>query len=470
MPHIVFTETRIAALPLPAKGEVNYRDPGVPGLSVRCRPGSKSYIVRYRLGGRASPSVRLTLGAAGPGGIPLGEAKKIAVGLTADVAHGRDPLAEQKAAVEAAKAAERRMTLGDLLDAHDHELHARGVVSVDNTIRMLKRDLVDVLGAGRDPASTTRQELVRLMDRVRDGAPGHAKPRAGSVPIFKARVHGLFEEALRRGIVSTNPLAGHRAPRRSRAERIEAVKRKTGRALDMNEVVALWRACEEPEVNPNFGLYVRMLLITGLRRAELAAARQSWLKSARLSHPPLLVFPAESVKNGTEHVVPLPQLAVNLLGRVHRRAFSDLLFPGGTSRSTGKPATISGWSKLIQPLRKAAAARGLVKTWTLHDLRRTARSAWPTLGVDKDVCEALLNHTPSDALLIIYDRRDFLAEKAHALELWAAAIENAIGGPGEAADCPRPSAGVIPLARGAKGGGGANMQLAAGNGRPPVEP
>ena len=112
LPDIVFTEQRIAALPLPAKGEVNYRDPSVPGLGVRCRPGSKSYIVRYRIGGRASPSVRLTLGAAGSGGIPLGEAKKIAARIAADVAHGRDPLAEQRAAIEAAKIAERRMTLG----------------------------------------------------------------------------------------------------------------------------------------------------------------------------------------------------------------------------------------------------------------------------------------------------------------------------------------------------------------------
>ena len=466
MPTIALTETRIAALPLPATGETNHSDPGVPGLSVRCRPGSKSYVVRYRLGGRSSPSVRLTLGAAGPGGIPLGEAKKLAARIAAEIAQGRDPMAEQKAALEAAKADERRMTLGDLLAAHERELTARGVVSVANTAAMLRRDLVDVLGPKRDPASVSRQEIVRLMNRVRDGEPGGVKPRAGSVPIFKARVHGLFEEALRRGVMSTNPLAGHRAPRRSRAERLEAVKRRSGRALNMDEVAALWRACEDAEVNPTFGLYVRMLIVTGVRRAELAAARLSWLKAATPSHPPLLVFPAAFVKNGTEFVVPLPKLAMNIINRVQRRASSDLLFPGGASRSTGKPASISGWSKLIQPLRKAAAARGLVKPWTLHDLRRTARSAWPTLGVDKDVCEALLNHTPADALLVAYDRRDFLAEKTQALEKWAAAIENSIGGSGEAADNPRPSAGVISLAKGANSGGRTSMQLVAGDNRP----
>ena len=69
------------------------------------------------------------------------------------------------------------MTLADLLTAHGHEQRVRGVVSVNNAVRMLKVDLLDQLGGGRDPASITRQELVRLMDRVRDGAPGRAKPR-----------------------------------------------------------------------------------------------------------------------------------------------------------------------------------------------------------------------------------------------------------------------------------------------------
>ena len=209
-----------------------------------------------------------------------------------------------------------------------------------------------------------------------------------------------------------------------------------------------------------------MLIVTGVRRAELAAARLSWLKTATPSHPPLLVFPAAFVKNGTEFVVPLPQLAVNVLGHVQRRASSDLLFPGGTSRSSGKPASISGWSKLIQPLRKAAAARGVVKSWSLHDLRRSARSAWPALGVDKDVCEALLNHTPTDALLVAYDRRSLLGEKTQALEKWAAAIESAIAGPGEPADVPRTLAGVIPLARPEKASSRANTQLDAGAGGP----
>ena len=209
------------------------------------------------------PSVRLTLGAAGSGGIPLGEAKKIAARIAADVAHGRDPLAEQKAAAEAAKIAERRMTLGDLLSAYESDLQARNVVDARTMVRMLQRDLVDVLGAERDPASITLQELVRLRERVRDGVPGQVNPRAGSVPIFKSRVYGLFEDALRRGVISVNPLAGHRAQRRSRAELIEAAERKTGRALSMAEVQLVWLACGDPKVNLTFGLYVQMLLLLG---------------------------------------------------------------------------------------------------------------------------------------------------------------------------------------------------------------
>ena len=101
-----------------------------------------------------------------------------------------------------------------------------------------------------------------------------------------------------------------------------------------------------------------------------------------------------------------------------------------------------------------------MKPWTLHDLRRSARSAWPTLGVDKDVCEALLNHTPGDALLVAYDRRDFLSEKTQALEKWAAAIENAIAGPGRPLTVLGRRPASFPLAR-PEGRRRANIQLAA---------
>ena len=458
MEYITFTETRIAALPLPARNEKpkSYRDCSVPRLIVLCRPDGKIYHVRFRLGGRGSNPVFKKIGDAGAGGLPLHEAKKIALRIEVDLAHGRDPWATEKAVAEAAKVAKRRMTLGDLLSEHENELRARNVVDAKTMVRMLQRDLVDVLGAGRDPAFITLQELVRLRERVRDGVPGRVNPRAGSVPIFKSRVYGLFEDALRRGVISVNPLAGHRAQRRSRAELIEAAARKTGRALSMAEVPLVWRACNDPEVNPTFGLYVQMLLLLGARRAELAAARQSWLRAAAPGSPPLLVFPAASVKNGTEHVLPLPQLGLNILNRVQRPAFSDFLFPGRNSRLTGKAAAISGWSKLVAPLRKAAAACGLEGNWSLHDLRRTARSAWPTLGVSGDVCEALLNHTPANALIPLYDKRDFLAEKARALNLWAAAIESAIAGSGKADDSPRPSAG-------AKAGVRGNMELVGGD-------
>ena len=86
---------------------------------------------------------------------------------------------------------------------------ARGVVTAGATAAMLRRDFVDQIGANRDPRTVTRTELVECIDRVRDGVPGQAKPRPGLVSTFRARLYGLFETAVARGVANANPLAGY---------------------------------------------------------------------------------------------------------------------------------------------------------------------------------------------------------------------------------------------------------------------
>ena len=144
-------------------------------------------------------------------------------------------------------------------------------------------------------------------------------------------------------------------------------------------------------------------------------------------------LPAESVKNGTEHV----RASAPAGGEPPRSCpEARLQRPVVSGRDLAIQWKAGAHFRLGASSFNPCAGRGgtrPLKTWSLHDLRRSARSAWPTLGVDERVCEALLNHTPADALLVAYDRRDFLAEKTQALEKWATAIENAIADPGEGA-------------------------------------
>ena len=354
-----------------------------------------------------------------------------------DVRNGIDPAAAKKALAEAGG---KTTTLAELVDTHERDQLFRGVVTAKATATLLRRDFVQIVGENRDPRTITRLEVVECIEHVRDGVRGHTQPRPGLAPTFRTRVYGLFETAVARGDVPSNPLSGFKAPRQSRAQRLEQAARRGGRMLSMDEIAMLWMACGDPRIRPTFGAYVRMLTVFGSRRAETAAAQLSWIKAARADRPALLLFPAEATKAGREHILPLAPLATSIIAGVKRFTDTDLIFPGARSRKTGKTAQISGWSKSWPALLKVAREYGLTGDLRLHDLRKSARSHWARIGVHDRVSEALLNHAEANVLIATYDRRDLMAEKIDAMNLWCDSIEAALserekasgGGPSEA--------------------------------------
>jgi integrase len=69
-----------------------------------------------------------------------------------------------------------------------------------------------------------------------------------------------------------------------------------------------------------------------------------------------------------------------------------------------------------------------VTGWTLHDLRRTARTLLSRAGVNADVGERCLGHKIR-GVRGTYDRHKFHAEKKHAFEALAALIEKIVNPP-----------------------------------------
>ena len=77
-----------------------------------------------------------------------------------------------------------------------------------------------------------------------------------------------------------------------------------------------------------------------------------------------------------------------------------------------------------------------VSGWTLHDLRRTARSLMSRAGVSDHHAERCLGHVIG-GVKGVYDRHKYQAEMLHAYEALAALIRNITE--------PEPSAKVVPL-------------------------
>jgi integrase len=121
-------------------------------------------------------------------------------------------------------------------------------------------------------------------------------------------------------------------------------------------------------------------------------------------------IPAARYKTKRDHGVPLSRAAATLLKQMPR--IGQFVF------TTNGRTPIGGISIRKAELDKTCGVTG----WTLHDLRRTARSLMSRAGVPADHAERALGHVIS-GVRGTYDRHEFHAEKKQAFEALATQIQ-----------------------------------------------
>jgi integrase len=135
------------------------------------------------------------------------------------------------------------------------------------------------------------------------------------------------------------------------------------RILSDDELRRVWQAAGD--MKNAFGPFVRFTLLTAARRDEAANMRRSELDGD------LWVIPAKRYKGKHDHAVPLSKAARAILQGVPAINGGDLVFTHDGERAIG------GFSKFKHRLDQMSCVKG----WTLHDLRRTARSLMSRAGV-----------------------------------------------------------------------------------------
>ncbi len=230
---------------------------------------------------------------------------------------------------------------------------------------------------------------------------GGIERRSGAATRNKVRttLSGFFNWAIAEGLAEINPVTGT----------YKADETPRDRVLSDAELSLIWRSLRDD----NYGDIVRLLVLTGQRRKEIGSLRWSEIDFDRA----LIVLPAERVKNGRPHSVPLSPEALRILeGRCakHRsNTRTDFLF--------GK-AGFTGWSECKDRLDEALGAT--VKPWRLHDIRRTVATGMAELGVLPHIVEACLNHISGHKAGVAgtYNRARYEDEMRAALDRWAAHV------------------------------------------------
>jgi integrase len=182
------------------------------------------------------------------------------------------------------------------------------------------------------------------------------------------------------------------------------------RVLSDDELRQLWPALDNAG---KFGEVLKLLLLTGQRRSEVTG--MAW---AEIEPDGTWTIPGERYKTGKVHSVPLSAAALDIIGRQPRT--SEYVFRsrwGGPFRN---------YSKTKIDLDRTVP----LPHWTLHDLRRTARTLMARAGVRPDIAERVVGHAQG-GVLGVYDRHSYEAEKRDALEKLTAMIERILNPPGE---------------------------------------
>ena len=290
------------------------------------------------------------------------------------------------------------------------EIVARGLKHPSVPRRYLDKYLLPKLGRTA-AVDVTPADIARVIDDIK----GRAPTAANDLLRF---AHRIFAFGVRRRMVSSNSAAGL-SPRLDGG----GTERPRRRALSLDELAKLFEKVRE---TPRFGagnaLAVKLLLALCVRKGELLGARwEEFDLDGNTLLGALWRLPAARTKTGAALDIPLVPEVVGWLRELKSlEAGSEYLFPK-RRRDRRERVPHMGLDTLNVALERVQ--HGLAP-FTLHDLRRTARTQLAALSIRREVAERCLGHAIR-GVEGTYDRHDYFKERRAALEQWTAVLIDA---------------------------------------------
>lgn len=350
--------------------------------------GGKSWILRIQKDGR-----RRDIGLGGASKVSLKLARERAAQVRSQIEAGIDPIAERQKAAgipsfrEAAKkvhaehkaswknAKHRKQWISTL---ETYAFPSFGDISVGSIDAAMVRDALAAIWL--EKPETAR----RLRQRIR-------------TVIDWAVAKGYRDAAL------AMPVIDNALPKQRQRPRHHA-------ALPYAEIPAFMAELRSKKTMGRLAL--EAVILTAARSGEVRFAEWGELDLNAATW----TVPAERMKAGREHVVPLSGPAVALFEKMkaHQRGDSNLVFPGF---KRGKPLSDMTLTKSLRDMGLRVTAHGFRSTFRDWVAEQTS---WPA-----EIAEAALAHTVQDKTVAAYQRGSMLEKRRQLMVAWANHCEGA---------------------------------------------
>jgi integrase len=290
--------------------------------------------------------------------------------------------------------------------------------------KLLKANIPPKLAA-TPVAALRKRHFVEMFDRIIDRG----------APVLATRVQALVKQAFAvaadRDVIDSIPAM----PR----GRVGGEEKPRDRVLDDAELVVFWNGAaalsptdRRGKLGRPLAIALRLLLVTGQRRGEVAAAKWDDVvettadvtgADGKVEKIAFKVWNIPTNKTDRPHSIPLSPLACTLLEEL--KTFSGDSAHWLPSKRTGD----ANAERDRSITRAARTVRELLsmKNWTPHDLRRTCRTGLARIGVADALGERILNHASGDRMTAVYNRHGYVLEMKTALDAWATRITTLVG-------------------------------------------
>ena len=348
-----FTELSLRKLKPSSKGQKTYFDDSLPGFGLRVSTKSKSFIVKY-----GENRTIKTLGRFPD--LTLADARKEAKRFLAFIPGTKTSKTYPDAVTQYLEECEQRNRPSTIY-GYKHYL---------NSFKTKKR-LPDI----------KRSDIQKHLSIYKE------RPSAYSHALTALKI--FFNWALRYELVEINPVAGERPIPIPSRERV----------LTYEELKEIYNYHHPP-----FSTILKLCILTGQRRSEIAAINTEWIESD------VITFPASVTKNKRTHSIPITESSRNLI------VGSGEIF--GNSNGT----VFSGWGRAKRRIDKYID----IPHWTIHDLRRTFATINAEIGTPLHITEKILNHSTGiiSGVAAVYNRYNYIGDMKGSLLCYEQYLKN----------------------------------------------